>query len=174
LKVWAFLVFAGKGDFNVSNALAENQRIGLIPFDSKRRMMTSVHRGSEGKITAYTKGAGLEVLRRCTHVFHDNKCVSLTDEIKKAVTKQMNDFASEGFRVLAMATRALPDEPEDLSQGVEENMTFLGLAALLDPPRPKVEAAVQEAKSAGIRVIMLTGDHELTAYSIAKKVGITT
>jgi magnesium-transporting ATPase (P-type) len=86
----------------------------------------------------------------------------------------MNDFASEGFRVLAMATKALPSEPENLSQGVEENMTFLGLAALLDPPRPKVEAAVQEAKSAGIRVIMLTGDHELTAYSIAKKVGIIT
>jgi magnesium-transporting ATPase (P-type) len=170
----AFLVFAGKGDFNVSKALAENQRIGLIPFDSKRRMMTSVHRGPEGKITAFAKGAGLEVLRRCTHVFYDNKYIPLTDEIKKAVTKQMNDFASEGFRVLAMATKALPNEPENLSQGVEENMTFLGLAALLDPPRPKVEAAVQEAKSAGIRVIMLTGDHELTAYSIAKKVGIIT
>jgi magnesium-transporting ATPase (P-type) len=170
----AFLVFAGKGDFNVSKALAENQRIGLIPFDSKRRMMTSVHRGPEENITAFTKGAGLEVLRRCTHIFYDNECIPLTDEIKKAVTKQMNDFASEGFRVLAMATKALPSEPENLSQGVEENMTFLGLAALLDPPRPKVEAAVQEAKSAGIRVIMLTGDHELTAYSIAKKVGIIT
>jgi magnesium-transporting ATPase (P-type) len=170
----AFLVFAGKGDFNVSKALAENQRIGLIPLDSKRRMMTSVHRGPEGKITAFTKGAGLEVLGRCTHVFYDNECILLTDEIKKAVTKQMNDFASDGFRVLAMATKVLPSEPENLSQGVEENMTFLGLAALLDPPRPKVEAAVQEAKSAGIRVIMLTGDHELTAYSIAKKVGIIT
>jgi magnesium-transporting ATPase (P-type) len=170
----AFLVFAGKGDFNVSKALAENQRIGLIPFDSKRRMMTSVHRGPEGKITSFTKGAGLEVLRRCTNVFYGNKCIPLTDEIEKAVTKQMSDFASEGFRVLAMATRALPNEPENLSQGVEEDMTFLGLAALLDPPRPKVEAAVQEAKSAGIRVIMLTGDHELTACSIAKKVGIIT
>jgi magnesium-transporting ATPase (P-type) len=170
----AFLVFAGKGDFNVNKALAESQRIDLIPFDSKRRMMTIVHSGPEGKITAYTKGACLEVLRRCTHVFHENKYIPLADEIKKAVTKQMSDFASEGFRVLAMATRVLPNEPENLSLGVEENMTFLGLAALLDPPRPKVEAAVQEAKSAGIRVIMLTGDHELTAYSIAKKVGIIT
>jgi magnesium-transporting ATPase (P-type) len=170
----AFLVFAGKGDFNVSKALAENQRIGLIPFDSKRRMMTSVHRDPEGKITAFAKGAGLEVLKRCTNVFYDNKRIPLTDEIKEAIAKQMNDFASEGFRVLALATKALPNEPENLSQGVEENMTFLGLAALLDPPRPKVEAAVQEAKSAGIRVIMLTGDHELTAYSIARKVGIIT
>jgi magnesium-transporting ATPase (P-type) len=170
----AFLVFAGKGDFNISKALAENQRIDLIPFNSKRRMMTSVHRNLEGKITAFTKGAGLEVLRRCNHVFYDNKYIPLTDEIAKVVTKQMNDFATEGFRVLAMATKALPNEPDDLSRGVEENMTFLGLAALLDPPRPKVEAAVEEAKSAGIRVIMLTGDHELTAYSIAKKVGIIT
>ena len=168
----AFLVLAGKGDFNVSKAFAENQRIGLIPFNSKRRMMTSIHRGPEGGITAFTKGAGLEVLRRCTHVFYHNKNVSLTDEIKEVITKQMSDFASEGFRVLAMATRVLPNEHKNLSQDVEEDMLFLGLAALFDPPRPKVEAAVQEAKNAGIRVIMMTGDHELTAYSIAKKVGI--
>ena len=169
----AFLVFAGKGDFNVSKALAENQRVNLIPFDSKRRMMTSIHRNLKGELNAFTKGAGLEVLKRCTRVFYDYECVLLTDETRKDIVKQMNDFASEGFRVLAMATNTL-SKPETLSQDVEENMTFLGLAALLDPPRPKVEAAVQEAKNAGVRVIMLTGDHELTAYSIAKKVGIIT
>ncbi len=170
----AFLVFAGKGDFNVSKALAENQRVNLIPFDSKRRMMTSIHRDPKGESTAFTKGAGSEVLKRCTRVFYDNEYILLTDETKKAIKKQMNDFASEGFRVLAMAKKTFSNEPENLSQDVEENMTFLGLAALLDPPRPKVEAAVQEAKNAGVRVIMLTGDHELTAYSIAKKVGIIT
>jgi len=170
----AFLVFAGKGDFNVSKALAENQRIGLIPFSSQRRMMTSIQKSPDGKIAAYTKGSGLEVLKRCTHVFHDNDSVPLTDEFRRAIMKQMDDFASDGFRVLAMATKILPNEPEELSQGIEEDMTFLGLAALLDPPRPKVEAAVKEARSAGIKVIMLTGDHELTAYSISKKVGIIT
>lgn len=170
----AFLVFAGKGDFNVSKALAENQRISLIPFDSKRRMMTSVQRDSEGRITAYTKGAGSEVLKRCTRVYYGTNFHPLTDEGKNAIKRQMNDFAAEGFRVLAMATRTLPDMPENLSQDVEENMSFLGLAALLDPPRPRVEAAVQEAKRAGISVVMLTGDHELTAYSIGKKVGIIT
>jgi len=170
----AFLVFAGKGDFNVSKALAENQRIGLIPFDSKRRMMTSVHRGTTGKIKAYTKGAGSEVLKRCTRVYFGNSSRSLTDEDRNAIRRQMNDFAAEGYRVLAMATKALSGMPENLTQDIEENMEFLGLAALLDPPRPKVEAAVEEAKRAGINVIMLTGDHELTAYSIAKKVGIIT
>jgi Ca2+-transporting ATPase len=170
----AFLVFAGKGDFNVSRALAENQRIGLIPFSYQRRMMTSVHKGPDRKITAYTKGASLEVLKRCTYIFYDNDRIPLTDEFRRVITKQTDDFASDGFRVLGMATKVLPNEPADLSQGVEEDLTFLGLAALLDPPRPRVEAAVKEARSAGIRVIMLTGDHELTAYSIAKKVGIIT
>lgn len=168
----AFLVFAGKGDFNVSKAFAEKQRISLIPFNSHRRMMTSVHRDPDGKIAAYTKGAGPEVLKRCTCLFYDNDRIPLTDEFRRVITKQIEDFASDGFRVLGMATKVLPNEPADLSQGVEEDMTFLGLAALLDPPRPRVEAAVQEARSAGIKVIMLTGDHELTAYSIAKKVGI--
>jgi Ca2+-transporting ATPase len=171
----AFLVFAGKGDFNVSKALVENQRISLIPFNSQRRMMTSIHKSPrDKKITAFTKGAGSEVLKRCTHIFYNNDSVPLTDELRTVVTKQIEEFASDGFRVLAMATRLLPNEPTDLSQGIEEDMTFLGLAALLDPPRPKVEAAVREAKSAGIRVIMLTGDHELTAYSIARKVGMIT
>jgi magnesium-transporting ATPase (P-type) len=170
----AFLVFAGKGDFNVNKALAENPRVGLIPFSSQRRMMTSVHRGSDGKITAYTKGAGPEMLKRCTYIFYDNNLIPLTDELKKVISKQMDDFASDGFRVLALATKIILNEPVDLSQGIEEDMTFLGLAALLDPPRPRVEAAVQEARKAGIKVIMLTGDHELTAYSIAKKVGIVT
>jgi len=168
----AFLVFAGKADFNVSKALAENQRIGLLPFSSQRRMMTSVHKGLDGKITAYTKGASLEMLRRCTYIFYNNDRIPLADELRRVITKQIDDFASDGFRVLGMATKVLPKEPADLSRGVEEDMTFVGLAALLDPPRPKVEAAVKEARNAGIKVIMLTGDHESTAYSIAKKVGI--
>jgi magnesium-transporting ATPase (P-type) len=170
----AFLVFAEKGDFNISKAMAENHRVGLIPFSSQRRMMTSIHRSPDGKFAAYTKGAGPEVLKRCTYIFYDNNLIPLTEEFRRVITKQMDDFASDGFRVLALATKVLPNEPTDISQGIEEDMTFLGLAALLDPPRPNVEVAVQEAKKAGIRVIMLTGDHELTAYSIAKKVGIVT
>jgi Ca2+-transporting ATPase len=170
----AFLVFAGKGDFNVSKALAENKRVHLIPFDSRRRMMTSIHRSPDGKIMAYTKGAVSEVLARCTLIFFDNDYLHLTDELRKVILKQMDDFAAEGFRVLAIAMKILSHEPSDLSSEIEDDMIFLGLAALLDPPRPNVEAAVREAKSAGIRVFMLTGDHELTAYSIAKKVGIIT
>jgi Ca2+-transporting ATPase len=174
----AFLVFATKGGFNVSNALAENPRIGIIPFDSHRRMMTSIHMNPEGAAMAYTKGAGSEVLAHCINVFDgdEDECLPLTDELRDAITRQMDNFASEGLRVLALASRDISGSEEltKSPQDIEKGMTFLGLAALHDPPRPKVAEAVREAKRAGIRVLMLTGDHELTAYSIAKKVGIIT
>jgi len=178
----AFLVFAGKGEtdelnFDVSEALVDNQRIHLIPFDSQRRIMTSVNGSPDESITAYTKGAGSDVLSRCTQILYTNDYIPLTEEMRKTIIKQMDDFASEGFRVLAMAFRVLPNEMGDSlqeveSQEIEKDMVFLGLVALFDPPRPKIETAVKEARSAGIKVFMLTGDHELTAYSIAKRVGI--
>ena len=171
----AFLVFAGKGDFNVSEALAQNPRVALIPFDSKRRLMTSIHRTPDGTLIAYTKGAPNELLSRCSTIFLQNESVPLDDDKKSAVKRQYDDFAAEGFRVLSMAMRVLPNEmTEFASEAVENSLTFLGLAALFDPPRPMTESAVSEARSAGMRVIMVTGDHELTAESIAKRIGIIT
>jgi magnesium-transporting ATPase (P-type) len=170
----AFLVFAGKGDFNVAQALAENPRIGLLPFDSQRRMMTSVHRNSDGNVLAYTKGACSEILDKCTSIFYNNRSIPLTDEAKKIVIRQMDDFAREGYRVLALAMKVLPHRTFETTSDVEKEMTFLGLAALRDPPRPGVQIAVREANRAGVRVIMLTGDYELTAETIAKKTGIIT
>jgi magnesium-transporting ATPase (P-type) len=172
----AFLVFAGKGDLNVSEALAKNPRIGLIPFDSKRCLMTSIHRRSDGKIIAYTKGASHELLSRCSTIFLENKNAPLDDMKRKDIEQQIEGFAVEGLRVLAMGTRVLPnpEHKEFTSEEVEKDLTFLGLAALLDPPRPMIQKAVAEARSAGMRVIMLTGDHHLTAEAIAKRAGIIT
>jgi Ca2+-transporting ATPase len=172
----AFLVFAGKGDFNVNEALTKKPRIALIPFDSKRRMMTSIHRTSDGKIAAYTKGASHELLSKCSTVFLENKNIPLDDKMRNALERQIGAFAAEGFRVLAMGSRILwsQEQKEFTSEEVEKDLTFLGLAALFDPPRPMIEKAVSEAKNAGIRVIMVTGDHELTAESIAKRIGIVT
>ncbi|MBI4258235.1 MAG: cation-transporting P-type ATPase [Thaumarchaeota archaeon] len=170
----AFLVFAGKGDFNVAQALAKNPRIGFLPFGSQRRMMTSIHRSSDGNAVVYTKGACLEVLDRCTSIFYNNRSIPLTDEVKKIIVRQMDDFAREGYRILAMAMKVLPHETFKMTPDVEREMTFLGLAALRDPPRPGVEIAVREANRAGVRVMMLTGDYELTAETIAKKTGIIT
>lgn len=172
----AFLVFAGKGDFNVQEALAESPRIHLLPFESKRRLMTSMHRGPDGSLTSYTKGACRELLERCTQIFFDNQVVALTAESRQTILTRMDELASEGYRVLAMANRKLPhklhEELHESAADVESDMTFLGLAALADPPRPMVKEAVVEAQRAGIKVIMLTGDYELTAEAIARKIGI--
>jgi potassium/sodium efflux P-type ATPase len=171
----AFAVFAGKGDFNVSEAMAHNPRIGLIPFDSKRRLMTSISKAPNGKTLAYTKGASRELLPRCSRIFLDNEYKPLDDSMREMVEEQIEAFASKGFRVLGMASRVLPEDVKQFdSEIVEKDLTFLGLAALFDPPRPLIEKAVSEARSAGIQVIMVTGDHELTAEAIAKRVGIIT
>jgi Ca2+-transporting ATPase len=171
----AFLVFAGKGDFNISEALAKNPRVGLLPFDSKRRLMTSIHQSPNGRFAAYSKGASRELLSRCSMIFLGNQRVPIDDSKRETVDRQIESFAARGFRVLGMASRILPEgqqKSEFTSEDVERDMTFLGLAALFDPPRPMIEKAVSEARSAGIRVIMVTGDHELTAEAIAKRIGI--
>lgn len=136
--------------------------------------MTSIHRRSDGKTVAYTKGAPHELLPRCSRIFLENEYVLLDDAERKAVERQIEDFAAEGFRVLAMGTRVLlsPDKKEFTSEEVEHDLTFLGLAALFDAPRPMIEKAVSDARSAGMRVVMVTGDHELTAEAIAKRTGI--
>ena len=170
----AFLVFAGKGDFNAEQALSENPRVGLIPFDSYRRLMTVIHSLRDGSEKAYTKGSCYDVLTRCTSVYTQGRTIPLTDLARDEITRKITDFASSGYRVLAMASRELLPGTKYTSESVEVEMTFLGLAALRDPPRPKVEAAVREARRAGIRVIMITGDHELTAEAIARKVGMLT
>jgi P-type Ca2+ transporter type 2C len=168
----AFLVLAGKGDFNTEAVLSKQPRIHLIPFESKRRMMSVIHRDQSGLIKAYTKGSCYDVLEKCTQILSDRGIKPLSSEYKHSVDLQISRFASEGYRVLALASREVHDKVALVSENIEDEMTFLGLAALHDPPRPKVESAVREAKRAGIRVVMITGDHELTAEAIARKVGI--
>ena len=169
----AFLVLAGKGDFNVQEALAENPRVGLIPFDSNRRMMTSIHRIPDEGFSFHSKGASSEILSRCTKFYEGDELAPLTEELRHIIEREVDGFAREGYRVLALATRNVKDYAEGKDAlPLETDLTFLGLAALADPPRPKVEEAVQTARHAGIRIIMLTGDYELTAEAIARKTGI--
>ena len=171
----AFLVFSGKGDFNVEEALAKSPRLTLIPFDSSRAMMTSIHRTIEHGVIAYCKGAPHRILSRSSRILLGNQNAVLNSEQSDAVRRQIDEFAAEGFRVLAMATRTLPGDVHEYSAGaVEKDLTFLGLAALHDPPRPAIAATVAQARKAGMRVIMITGDHATTADAIAKKTGIIT
>lgn len=171
----ALLVLAAKASLDPKKTLAERPRIGLIPFESARKMMTSVHTTPQGGVIAYVKGAGVEIVSRATRVLSGDGAVPMTDELRAAIRKQIDSFAREAFRVLALAFRELPGPMEKYeSATVESELTFVGLVAILDPPRADVPEAVYKARSAGMRVIMMTGDHELTAEAIARKVGIIT
>jgi len=171
----ALLVLAAKSDLDPKKALEEQPRIGMIAFDSTRKMMTSIHQGKDGTVTAYIKGAGNEVLSRCRTVLWGEQVVPLTPELSDKIRGQIDDFAREAYRVIALATRSLPGKAELYeSASVEVELTFVGLVAILDPPRKDVAQAVSKARSAGIKIVMLTGDHQLTADAIARKVGILT
>jgi len=171
----ALLVLAAKSGIDPKKALEEQPRIGMIAFDSQRKMMTSVHERKDCVVTAYVKGAGNEVLSRCDSVLKGNQVVPMTPDMTDRIRGQIDDFAREAYRVIALATRNLPEKVENYeSVSVETHLTFVGLVAILDPPRKDVAEAVSRARSAGIKVVMLTGDHLLTAEAIARKVGILT
>ncbi len=171
----ALLVFAAKANLDPKKTLADRPRIGMIPFESARKMMTSIHQNSQAQVIAYVKGAGLEILSRSTRIQWGETVVPMTDELNAAVRKQIDAFARDAYRVLALAIRELPGPTEKYESGVvEAQLTFVGLVAILDPPRADVPQAVYKARSAGMRIVMMTGDHELTAEAIARRVGIIT
>ncbi len=171
----ALLVLAAKANLDPKKTLAEQPRVGLIPFESARKMMTSIHRTAQGTVIAYTKGAGVEIVARSSRILWGGQSIPLTDELGARVRKQIDAFARDAYRVLALAFRELPEPMERYeSAAVEADLTFVGLVAILDPPRADVPQAVYKARSAGMRIVMMTGDHELTAEAIARKVGIIT
>ncbi|HKW43068.1 MAG TPA: cation-transporting P-type ATPase, partial [Thermoplasmata archaeon] len=171
----ALLAFALKGGFEGKSRIVENPRIALIPFDSSRKMMTSVHRDRNDRVLAFSKGAAQVILERSSSYLADGREESLTADKGKEILDQAERLAGDAFRVLALAYRALPGPMEEYaSDAVEIDLTFVGLVAIYDPPRPDVAEAVLKARGAGIRVIMMTGDHEATAQAIARRVGILT
>jgi Ca2+-transporting ATPase len=168
----ALLVMAAKSGLQAKQLLLEQPRIGMVPFDSNRKMMSSIHKDTE-RVVAYVKGAGNEILSRCDSTYWNGQVVTLSEETRLQIRAQMDGFAKEAYRVLALAYRELPGEMEKYtSESVEAGMTFVGLVAIYDPPRHETPEAVHKARSAGIRIVMMTGDHELTAEAIARRVGI--
>jgi P-type Ca2+ transporter type 2C len=171
----ALLVLAAKAGIQYKQELIQNPRVGMIPFESIRKMMTSIHKGTDGKITAYTKGAGNEILSKCTSIYWNTQIIPLTEELSKQIRTEIDTLARQAYRVLALAVRNLPNGLQKFdAASVENTLTFIGLVAIYDPPRRDVPSAVQKAQDAGVRIIMMTGDHELTAEAIARKVGIIT
>ncbi len=149
-------------------------RSGEAPFDSERKMMSTVHKTKDGFIQ-YTKGAPDVVVDRCTHYLKDGVAVPMTDEYRAEILSANKAMADKALRVLASAERVWESEPESYeASDIESGLCFVGLTGMIDPVRPEVKAAIVECKSAGIRPIMITGDHIDTAVAIARELGIIT
>lgn len=147
-------------------------RVGEVPFDSLRKMMTTVHADKEGYVQ-YTKGAPDEILKICDSIMTENGVIPLTDETREEILDKNKSYADRALRVLAAAYTVLESEPEEYSsEKLERGLTFIGLCSMIDPVRPEVMDAIKQCKSAGIRPIMITGDHKDTAVAIAKELGI--
>ncbi len=174
----ALVNFAEDEGFSKENGFP---RVGEIPFDSSRKLMTTVHeRRAEipgcpfsPPYLQFTKGAPDELLARCSSVLEGGKLLVLTEEKKKEILAQNKELADNALRVLGAAVRAWESEPDLYeSDAMERELVFVGLVGMIDPVRPEVKAAVQECFEAGIRPVMITGDHKDTAVAIAKELGI--
>lgn len=149
-------------------------RVAEAPFDSMRKMMSTLHKVGN-KVVQYTKGAPDEILKRCTKAVKDDKVVPLTDEMRAEILAANKAMADKALRVLAAALVYHDSLPEDVTpEAIEHDMVFVGLCGMIDPVRPEVIGAIQQCREAGIRPIMITGDHIDTAVAIAMQLGIIT
>ena len=168
----ALVNWATKEGLGKSAMERETPRVGEAPFDSGRKMMSTIHKLEKGYVQ-YTKGAPDELLKRCTHYEKDGQILPLDEKAKAEILAQNKAMADQALRVLAAAERRYDEMPQDQSPAaLEHDLTFLGLAGMIDPIRPEVTAAIAESKTAGIRAVMITGDHRDTAVAIAKQLGI--
>jgi len=152
----------------------KSPRIDEAPFDSARKMMSTVHKSGEGFVQ-YTKGAPDALLSRCTHYFESGKILPMMDAKRREILNSNKAMADRALRVLAVAKRDWAEKPENNApEYLERDLVFLGLTGMIDPIRPEVKAAIAECRGAGIRAVMITGDHRDTAVAIAKELGIIT
>jgi len=154
-------------------------RIYEIPFTSERKRMTTIHKSIDGRLLVFMKGAPEMVLERCTHILKDGELKKLNDEDRKVILSVNERMASDALRILGIAYKELASNDlddlvgrEKVVEGLEDNMVFLGLVGMIDPPREEAKIAIQLCRKAGIKVVMITGDHKLTAVAVAKELGI--
>lgn len=168
----ALVAYSMSLGMNKNELLKSAPRVGEAPFDSNRKMMSTIHKTADG-ILQFTKGAPDEILKHCTRIFKNGEVSPLTDADRDAVLKKNKEFADRALRVLACGYKQLPCVPEDQSpDNIENELVFCGLVGMIDPVRPEVKAAIEECRGAGIRPIMITGDHKDTAVAIALELGI--
>jgi len=160
----ALLVTATKAKISENNI----ERVDELPFDSSRKLM-SVLVNNDNHLKVFTKGAPDQVLAASTYIYKDGKKIALTEEFKNQIADKIHDFSSQALRVLAFAYK----DASSKSDFTEDHLTFVGLQAMIDPPRPDVVESIKRTKEAGMRVIMITGDYKDTAKAIGENIGIT-
>ncbi len=169
--------FAEIYKFTKSSLESKQKRVGEIPFDSVRKLMSTANLQPDGSVRVWTKGAVDELLKKCTHIFENGKRRKITDEDKKSVMDSNKYLCAKALRVLGYAYSDGPELKEktkkiDSKLIKESGLTFLGLTGMIDPPRDEVAEALKKCKKAGMRAVMITGDHKDTAYAIAKELGM--
>jgi len=168
----ALVVAAVKAGLHETEMRLENPRIEEIPFSSERKRMTTIHQMEDGKKTAFMKGAPEVVLGRCSHILEGDGVRELSETAKVQILKQNEEMAQAALRVLGFAYRECTEPIECTEEYLEHHMVFVGLAGMMDPPREEAIEAISVCKKVGIKSIMITGDHKLTAVAIAKEMGI--
>ncbi len=169
----ALLVSAAKAGMDRESLESQYPRIDEIPFSSERKRMSTIHRSPDGACVAYMKGAPELVLDRCTHILENGQEQTLSSARKDEILRAHEDMAAQALRVLGLAQRRLPPEMQQFAESaVERDLTFVGLQGMIDPPREGAAEAVDLCQGAGIKNVMITGDHRLTAVSIAQELGI--
>lgn len=169
----ALIVAALKSKVNIDDAHNKKPTINIIPFSFERKRMTTIHQ-SNGEIYVYTKGAPRSILSICNKLLVNNKEQDLTSDNLQLIESKISEFANEGLRVIAVAYKVLTKNEYSKTKSVEEDMTFVGLAAMMDPPRLEVREAVKKAKEGGIKIVIITGDYGPTAEVVAREVDIVT
>lgn len=168
----ALVAYALTLDLNKNDLSKSEPRVAEAPFDSMRKMMSTVH-AKDGAYIQYTKGAPDEVLKCCTKILKDGKVRDITEADRTEILKKNKEYADRALRVLACSFKELSEIPADQSpEALEKDLVFCGLVGMIDPVRPEVKAAIEECRTAGIRPIMITGDHKDTATAIAMELGI--
>ena len=168
----ALVQFGLDHNFDVRDVLKSEPRVAELPFDSDRKLMSTIHKETDGSYFVAVKGAPDQLLKRVTRIEINGEIRPITDEDKQAILATNKDLAKQALRVLMMAYKTTSDIPTLESEVVESDLIFSGLVGMIDPERPEAAEAVRVAKEAGIRPIMITGDHQDTAEAIAKRLGI--
>ena len=168
----ALVVAAVKAGYHETEMRLENPRVEEIPFSSERKRMTTIHQMTDGKRMAFMKGAPEMVLQKCSHVLDDGGVGELKETERDQILKVNEEMAQAALRVLGLAYRDCADAIECTEEYLEHHLVFVGLSGMMDPPREEAIEATKVCKQVGIKPIMITGDHKLTAVAIAKEIGI--